>query len=121
MMIEEIVSILRNDDGLTQLLNGNHVYASPCTFKGDCIVYNLVPVNADKIKATDKLEIQIITDTILKGAAIESRIKELLLTLGDEPLTANIREVYLNGGGSLFDEERQKNHKILYFYILTKE
>ena len=121
MMIEEIVSILRNDEGLTQLLNCNHVYASPCTFKGDCIVYNLVPVNADKIKTTDKLEIQIITDTILKGAAIESRIKELLLTFGDEPLTANIREVYLNGGGSLFDEERQKNHKILYFYILTKE
>lgn len=121
MTITELIRILKDDKQLASLLGGVHVYATPCTYKGDCIVYNWVPVRSDKIKTTDKLELHIITSTILDSVAIEARVKELLLTIGDEPLTENIREVFLNGGGNLFDEERQKNHRILYFYILAKE
>ena len=120
-MIKELISILKNDGQLTQLLGGSHVYATPCTYKGNCVVYNWMSVNSDKILTTDKIEIHIITDTMLQAADIETRIKQLILTFGDEQLTQTIRDVYLNGGGALFDEERQKLHKILYFYILYKE
>lgn len=97
------------------------MYATPCTYRGNCITYNWLPVTSDKIKTTDKLEMHIITDTMLDSVPVEARVKELLLTLGDEPLSGEIRNAYLNGGGNLFDEERQKNHRILYFYILAKE
>lgn len=120
-MIKEIIGLLRNDEGLISLLGGQHVYATPCTYKGNCIVYDWVPVSSDKIKGTDKLEVNIVVDTVEQAAEIESRLKEILLTFGDEPLSQNIREVFLNGGGSLFDESRQKIHRILYFYILYKE
>jgi hypothetical protein len=93
MIIEEIISILRNDEELKRLLGGNHVYATPSTYLGNSVVYSWYTLSSDKVKTTDKLEIHIITDTLLEGAEIESRIKELLLTLGDEPLTANVREV----------------------------
>lgn len=121
MTITKLIQILKNDEQLAALLGGNHVYATPCTYRGNCITYNWLPVTSDKIKTTDKLEMHIITDTILDSVAVEERVKELLLTLGDEPLSGEIRDVYLNGGGNLFDEERQKNHRILYFYILVKE
>lgn len=121
MTIVKLIQLLQDDEKLAALLGGKHIYATPCTYRGSCVVYNWLPVTSDKIKTTDKLEIHIITDTILESVPIEERIKELLLTFGDEPLSGDIRNVYLNGGGNLFDEERQKNHRILYLYILTKE
>lgn len=121
MTLVKLIQLLKNDEQIVALLGGSHVYATPCTYRGNCIVYNWMPVTSDSVKTTDRLELNIITDTILDSIAIEDRVKELLLTLGDEPLDSEIRNVYLNGGGNLFDEERQKNHRILYFYILKKE
>ena len=121
MIIKEVISMLRHDTELSRLLGGNHIYTTPSTYLGNSIVYSWNAVNSDKIKTTDRLEIHIIADTLKLCAELESRIKQLLLSFGDEPLTANVLEVVLNGGGYLFDEERQKHHKILYFYILSKE
>ena len=121
MVLEQVVSLMRNDAKLAEMLQGNHIYATPSIYLGNSIVYDWIPVSSDKIIGTYKLEVQIITDTMLQGAAIESRLKELLLTFGDEPLTNDILQVWINGGGSLYDEERQKLHKIIYFYILAKE
>ena len=95
MTLVKLIQLLKNDEQIVALLGGSHIYATPCTYRGNCIVYNWMPVTSDTVKTTDRLELNIITDTI--------------------------RNVYLNGGGNLFDEERQKNHRILYFYILKKE
>lgn len=121
MVLDEIISLLRNDSKLTNLFGSKKIYAKPCTDLGECIVYDFTSVSADKITATNRLEIHIVTNTIEKGLQAEQAVKDVLLTFGDEKLSQLIRDVYLNGGGSLYDEERKKHHKILYFYIKSKE
>ena len=119
-MDKRIIDLLLADNAL-QALIGDNIYLAPTSYLGECIVYQWLPVSSDRIKRLDKLEINIITETQSKGFKIEKRLKELLLTLGDKPLMDGIQDCNLNGGGNLFDYERQKNHRILYFYILSKE
>lgn len=121
MVIKQVLNILNQDAELTNLIGKNHIYLAPTNYTGEAIVYSFVPVSSDKIKRLDRLEMNVITDTASKGFEIEERLKHLLLTFGDQPLLNGIQDCYLNGGGNIFDYERQKYHKILYFYILSKE
>lgn len=120
MVIKQILKILNEDAEIKQLI-GEHIFLSPTSYTGEAIVFSFVPVSSDKIKRLDRMEINIITETASKGFEIEERLKQLLLTFGDQPLLNGIQDCYLNGGGSLYDFERQKYHRILYFYILSKE
>lgn len=121
MVINEIITLLDTDKVLNNLLGDKHIFLAPTNYTGEAIIYSWLPVSSDKIKRLDKLEINVITDTQLKGIQIEQRLKEVLLTLGDTPLVPGIHDVNLNGGGNLYDYERQKNHRILYFYITSRE
>lgn len=119
-MDERIIELLSSDAELQSLI-GDNIYLAPTSYLGECIMYQWLPVSSDRIKRLDRFEINIITNTQTKGFQIEKRLKELLLTLGDTPLMEGVQNCYLNGGGNLFDYERQKNHRILYFYIISKE
>lgn len=119
-MIKEILDILENDEILNQLID-NNIFSKPSSYTGECVLYSWIPVASNKIKRTDKLEINVVTETIEKGIQIEERLKQLLLTFADKPLSDSIKEVELNGGGLIYDYERRKYHRILYFYVLSRE
>lgn len=120
-MIESIVALLNADTTLKTLLDGKAaIYPLSTTDLGNCIIYDCTCLTDDKVKRTDRLQLTVIADTLAKGLAIEARLKTLLLTFADSPLNNQILQVEVNGGGSLYDEGRKKNHRIIYFYIISR-
>lgn len=123
-MITEILTTLRSNDNLKSLLGGtaadSRIYATHTNYLGNCIVYSEYTTSANKITDMTRLTINIITDTLARAHDIESEVKESLLTLADNPLTNNILQVGLSGGGSLYDYDRQKHHRTLYFTIISR-
>lgn len=123
-MIKEILNILKADKKLMELINGSaanpHIYPIETDYLGDCLVYDYHTFSADKITEAKRLEIVIIAKTLSKTLEIENELKRLILTLADKPLTTNILRVEINGGGSLYDNERLMNHRILYFDIISR-
>lgn len=123
-MIKEILEIFKADTTLMGLINGTaaepHIYPMQTDYLGDCFTYNYHTTAADKITESKRLEITIIAKTLSKTVDIENQIKRLILTLGDTPLITNILQVEVNGGGSLYDNERLMNHRILYFDLLIR-
>ena len=123
-MIKEILNILKADKKLMELINGSaanpHIYPIETDYLGDCLVYDYHTFSADKITEAKRLEIVIIAKTLSKTIEIENQLKRLIITLADKPLTNNILQVEVNGGGSLYDNDRKMNHRILYFDILSR-
>lgn len=123
-MIKEILNILKADKKLMELIDGSaenpHIYPIETDYLGDCLVYDYHTFSADKITEAKRLEIVIIAKTLSKTLKIENELKRLILTLADKPLTTNILRVEINGGGSLYDNERLMNHRILYFDIISR-
>lgn len=123
-MIKEILNILKADKKLMELIDGSaenpHIYPIETDYLGDCLVYDYHTFSADKITEAKRLEIVIIAKTLSKTLEIENELKRLILTLADKPLTTNILRVEINGGGSLYDNERLMNHRILYFDIISR-
>lgn len=123
-MIKEILNILKADKKLMALINGTadnpHIYPIETDYLGDCLVYDYHTFSADKITEAKRLEIVIIAKTLSKTLEIENELKRLILTLADKPLTTNILKVEINGGGSLYDNERLMNHRILYFDLISR-
>lgn len=123
-MIKEILNILKADKKLMELIDGSaenpHIYPIETDYLGDCLVYDYHTFSADKITEAKRLEIVIIAKTLSKTLKIENELKRLILTLADKPLTTNILRVEINGGGSLYDNERLMNHRILYFDLISR-
>ena len=123
-MIKEILNILKTDKKLMELIDGSaenpHIYPIETDYLGDCLVYDYHTFSADKITEAKRLEIVIIAKTLSKTLEIENELKRLILTLADKPLTTNILRVEINGGGSLYDNERLMNHRILYFDLISR-
>ena len=113
----QIIQMLLADEVL-QALVGSHIYPNNTTYLGDCLVYSFHPYYNDKKIRRYRLKITIIAHELTTCDAIENRLAELLLTLGDEMLNWNALQVEQNGGGNLYDDNRHMNHRILYYDIL---
>lgn len=123
-MVSEIIKLLTDDTTLKTKLGATtgdtHIYPLYTMNNNECIIYKHVPVSDDGIKTIDRLEITIIASTYAKTLEIEECVKSILLTIGDTPLNTLILEVELNGGGALYDGQRDKVHRILFLNILYR-
>jgi hypothetical protein len=120
-MLNDILNILKADSGLTSLLGAtvsdSKIYMNQG--KADtCISYKYSLISSDGIKAQRKLEMNFISPDYGKAEGILSRVKQLLITVGNKQLNNDILNVALNGGGSLYIEET-KQHIIKAYFILT--
>lgn len=119
-MIEYIVSLLKNDKRLVELIGENNIYPIQTEYLGDCVIYDAYTTSHNKIIQETRLQITIVASKLSTTLAIEQEIEKLMLTLGDTPLSNTILQVEANGGGSLYDNNRRKNHRIIYFNILSR-
>lgn len=118
--MEEIIKILLNDKTMNRLVD-KRIYPNYTTDQfSDCIVYTYNTTYNDKCVKHIRFKVNIIAHTLPLAEQIEKRLCELILTFGDEPLTHNILQVVANGGGDLYDTDRQMNHRIIYFDIITR-
>ncbi len=85
----------------------------------ECVCYSLVPQTDTGAVASYRLELRLITFTIAKAEELKKSILSALVTVGDNP-RHGYNECYLNGGGSLKDEDTKTIHTILYLYIIKK-
>lgn len=115
----ELIQAMLNDVELNKLV-GSNIFPTQTDYLGDCILYSFHTTMSDRITERCRLQLTIIASTMATTLLIEDRIKYLLLSLGDEPLTNDILRVEINGGGTLYDNDRKKFHRIIYFNILKR-
>lgn len=118
MVAEQVIEILKDSEALAALV-GNRI--EPHSVEGftDGIVYSFTPLTDNNIVRTDRLEIHIISNNLATCYAIDTVVRSLLLTTGDEPLTNSIHKVEINGGGSMEDAATGTKHLITYYYIVS--
>ncbi len=117
----EVLNILKDDSQLISYIGtAANIYPMETSYTGECMIYEIVPLSDDKITQKNRIQIHVITNTMAKAIDIEKRVKQLILTLADTPLTTNVLKVVQNGGGTLYDSERKKHHRLLYFEILSR-
>lgn len=123
-MLNDILSILKADSKLYSLLGAtasdSKIYMNQG--KADtCISYKYSIITSDGIKAQSKLEMNCISPDYGKAENILTRVKQLLVTVGNKQLNNDILNVALNGGGSLFIEETKQHIIKAYFIFTTRE
>lgn len=120
-MLNEILNILKADSELYSLLGAtvkdSHIYMNQGKAE-TCISYKYTLISSDGIKAQSKLEINCISTEYGKAENTLNRVKQLLITVGDNQLNNDILNVALNGGGNLFEEETER-HIIKAYFIFT--
>ena len=95
------------------------IYAFGTEYIKDCIVYNLVPVESNKIVEQHRLELTIIALSYEKGFKMVEEIKDTLITLGAEG-KGKILKIEQNGGGMLFNESTKTYHFKLNFTVKSR-
>ena len=95
------------------------IYAFVAECVKDCIVYNLVPVESNKVIEQHRLELTIIALSYEKCYKMTKDIKDKLLTLGPED-RGEILKIEQNGGGMLFNESTKTYHFKLNFTIKSR-
>lgn len=96
------------------------VYGQRTTNMGECVIYDYHTFSQSDGVQKIRLQITIIAPTSAETLKQEEIIKSTILTLGDTPLSNDILQVGLNGGGNLYDDARQMHHHILYFDIIKR-
>jgi len=126
LVLIDILNILESDTELQSLLSGTtedkKIYAFS-TSKLNSIVYDYVDLTSNKIVGQARLTLTISNLKVdyALNLQIVSKIKQLLLTLGDESFNNNITEIQQNGGGMLENQETKTIHNKLIFSIKYKE
>lgn len=120
-MVEiEILALLTGCQELINLLGGPLIYPYG-TEKIGSIFYKVTPLSSDGVKETYRLEITSIMKDDYKALRIREILKELLLTVGDNPLTDNILKCRQNGGSSpIFNESTQTYHTKTNFELIRR-
>lgn len=118
-MIEQVLQLLRANQRLNTLIQGR-IEPFSIGLAANSIVYSVTPLTDNRITQTDKLEIHIIADSVANMFAIDNEVRKTILTMGDSPLTTDILQVEINGGGSMEDLTTNTKHLITYYYIVSK-
>lgn len=100
--------------------SGYPVYAFATTEAADCIVYQYILLTSDGIKEQGRLETTIIAGTLEKGQTMLQKVKDTLLTIGDEKRTETILEIALNGGGVLENPDTGTVHLKAIFSVKNR-
>lgn len=126
MVLIDILTILQSDSELQSLLEGTtedkKIYGFSTT-KLKSIVYDYVDLTSNKIVGQARLTLTINTLKVdySLNMQIISKVKQLLLTLGDKQLNNDILTVEQNGGGMLENQETSTIHNKIIFTIKYKE
>lgn len=119
-MAEQVVALLNANTTITSLIGANHIYPISTDYTGNCIVYDFYTMTNDKVKKHSIMEITIIADSVADTVTLETAINDTILTMDDTKLNNTILAVEQNGGGTLYDYARRKQHRILRYDIIWR-
>lgn len=119
MVLNKLIGRLKANEALTAFI-GSRI--EPYYIEGfeDGIIYSLTPLSDNGIVRTDRLEIHIVAAQMATLHAIDNIVRNILLTIGDEPLEDDVLQVALNGGGTMEDLATNTKHLITYYTIVSK-
>ena len=111
-----------NDTDLLALTNGQiRPFGTLPLGKG--LTYEFSMNSSNGIKATDRLSVTSVAYSIDESLQILSRVKKLLITIGDTPFSQSIKKIVQNGGGSASNvvDGKTMYHFTAIFYITRRE
>ena len=123
MVLIELITILKNDATLKTLLKATvtNTKIMPMPLLTDGIGYTFIPLTSDGVKEQSQFELTIINTDLLRCYEIKEQLDELLITIGDTPLTNSILEVGQNGGGYYFDGDLKMFKLKANYTILSRK
>ena len=110
-MLKELIQAAQTATGLTV-----HAFAAQAV-SPDCIVYNLIPQADNGRIVQSRLEIRIITHTLLAAMDYADKLNAALIACGDDPKLAGLLSIEQNGGGRMFEGGTETVHTLLYYSI----
>ena len=119
--IKQLITVQKADESVDSLIGGRIYPFHTTDISRDCIVYTPVPLEDDKIKETWRIEITIISKSLENNMAIDTAIRNALLTLADSQLTNSIMQVALNGGSMLENMETETIHNTGYYIVVFRK
>lgn len=114
------MALLRADTDLVNLVGDRIEPHSIGSWAFPALVYTDVPVSDDGIVRADRFEVHIIAKSIDDREVVDRRVRQLLLTLGDEPLCPAVLQVAINGGGTMEDMGTDTYHKITNYIVTSR-
>lgn len=120
-MIEiEVLALLKGCSELITLLGGERIYPYD-TDQINSLIYRVVPLSSDKVKETYRLELISVLKDDYTALQIREALKNLLVTMGDSPLTEHIMKCVQVGGSSpIFNESTQTYHTKTNFELIRR-
>ena len=118
--MKQLINTINEDPTIITLLGQDHVHLNNTTDTNNCLLIEYHTVGGDRLKKQVRLTCTAIADTMTLAEAIETRLNEIILSFGDNPVNDNILQSSINGGGVLYDSARQKNHKIIYYNLTLR-
>lgn len=114
MMLTKVVEVMQN-------AVGEDLPVKPFGIDepAEAVCYTWTPQTDDGAVATGRLELRLITRTVAKAEELRKSLISTLVTVGDNPKNGYLG-CYLNGGGTLWDDDHKMTHTILYLYITMK-
>lgn len=124
-MIEDtLIDIIKNDEVVKEILKSTisnpKIYPYYKNEHIQCILHKFVPLSSDGIKEQNRLELTFIHEDELIAKKLMNRVKELLITVGDNKLNNEILEISLNGGGNLVDYQTNTIQLKAFFNIKNR-
>lgn len=124
-MFQEIIIELKNNSELRELLSASldnpHIEMFSTSIDNlPAITYTFSDVSDNAIKKIEKLEVRAISTDIATTINIANKVKEIVLTVGDTPLSNNILSVEVNGGGLMEDTSANLYSQTILFNIIGR-
>ncbi|MHC1750733.1 MAG: hypothetical protein AB9856_20870 [Cellulosilyticaceae bacterium] len=122
MILDEILELLKNDIELKELLKPTMKDSKIHMFSAtQGINYKWVQLTSDGIKTQSRLEITAIHADFETATKIVERVKKILLTIGDTPLSSRVLSIAQNGGGCLENPDTHDINLLCFFIVKSKE
>ena len=123
MIVENIVAALIADSTLHSYIEDRIFPEVAKESDVPCIVYSFTPTFDNRIDAVkDRLEIRVICKSLTTLYAVDKRVRQILLTIGDAPSStvAGMLKATITGGTKLYDILTDATQQITFYEILSR-
>jgi hypothetical protein len=120
MILENIIAALKADSTLHGLIADKIYPLAAEQNKTPCIVYTFSPISDNKIVRIDRLEIRVISKSLITLYETDARVRQILLTMGDTPSVTGILQASINGGGQLYNAGTDETHLFTFYTTISR-
>lgn len=124
MILLDLLNALKDSDTLSELLSSSEVdrkiYAYNTKSKADCLVYSFFELTNNKVVCQSTFEVDCYSKEYMKCFKLSDAVKQILITLGDNPFNSDILCIENVGGGYLYNSDLGLHANKIIFKVINK-